>query len=330
MDVIDQGQGPLFTDQDPDAIRAHFRKKSRKMVNKVIPLKEAVSTYVKDGEYLGLGGFGTNRVPMAACHEIVRQGKKNMGFAGHTSSHDMQILSAGEVYDKLDVAYVVGMEARGLSLCSRAYIQSGRVSVVEWTNYSLTIRMRAAAMGVPFLPTRNMMGTDTFKYSGAKTVECPFTGKKLVLLPALAPDVAFIHVHEADMYGNARFKGIAVADLDLAGAAKHLIITAERIITTDEVKNDPSRTRIPFHMVDAVCEVPFGCYPGNMAYEYFSDEEHLQEWMAAERDPDVFREFMQKNVYDCKDHDEYIQKNGGMARMRELRAKELFLMKEDR
>ncbi len=225
---------------------------------------------------------------------------------------------------------MVGLEARGLSNCSRRYIESGNVKVTEWTNYSLTVRFKAAAMGVPFLPTRNMMGTDTFNYSGAKTVECPYTGKKLVLLPALSPDVAFIHVHEADIYGNARFKGIAVADLELAGAAKRLIITTERLISTDEIKRDPGATKIPYHLVDAVCEIPYGAYPGNMAYEYFSDEDHLQEWMTVEKDPEAFREFLQKNVYDCQDHDEYIQKNGGMAKMRDLRSKELLLFREEK
>ena len=155
MEVIDQGQGTLFMDPDPDRSRAFFRTKNRKMVNKVMDLKDAVEKYVHDGEYLAIGGFGANRTPIAACHEIVRQGRKNMGFAGHTATHDMEILSAGEVFNRLDVAYVVGMEARGLSTCSRKYVQSGKVQVTEWTNYALTVRMKAAAMGVPYLPTRN-------------------------------------------------------------------------------------------------------------------------------------------------------------------------------
>ncbi len=328
MNVIESGMGPVFSNPDPDEARAFFRKKNRTKTNKVMSLKEAVEKFAHDGDYLAIGGFGANRTPVAACHEIVRQRKKNMGFAGHTATHDMQILSAGEVYDRLDVAYVVGLEARGLAGASRSYIQSGRVKVTEWTNYSLTMRLKAAAMGVPFLPTRNMMGTDTFKYSGAKTIECPYTGKKLVALPALYPDVAFIHVHEADIYGNARFKGIAVADLDLANAAKRLIITTERLISTDETQRDPSSTKIPYHVVDAVCVVPFGAYPGTMPYEYFSDEAHIKEWMAAEKDPETFKAFLNEIIYDCKDNEEYIMRNGGFAKMNELRALELMIPKE--
>jgi len=193
LDIIDQGIGKLFSDPDPDEARAFFRTKSRKMENKVMDLKDAVAKFVHDGDYLAIGGFGANRTPVAACHEIVRQKRKNMGFAGHTATHDMEILSAGEVYDRLDVAYVVGLEARGLSACSRKYLESGKVQVTEWTNYSLTARLKAAAMGVPFVPIRNIMGTDTFRYSAAKTIACPYTGKKVVLMPALYPDVSFIH-----------------------------------------------------------------------------------------------------------------------------------------
>jgi glutaconate CoA-transferase, subunit A len=325
MNFQNQGQGELFTNPDPDKARNHFRTKSRKMVNKVSSLKQAVEAYVHDGEYLCIGGFGTNRVPVAACHEIVRQKKKNMGFAGHTACHDMQILSAGKVYNRVDVAYIVGLEARGLSSCSRKYMESGDVTATEWTNYALALRLKAAAMGVPFLPARNMLGTDTFKYSAAKTMCCPFTENELVLLPALYPDVAFIHVHEADVFGNCRFKGPAVADIELANAAKHLVITTERLIPHETITQNPSRTQIAFHQVDAVCEVPFGAYSGNMPYEYFSDEDHLKEWLNAEKTPETFEVFLAKHIFDCKDHEDYLHQNGGLKKIQELRAKELYL-----
>lgn len=329
MNLLEQGAGTLFMNPDPDNARAFFRKKNKNQINKVMSLKDAVRKFVHDGDYLGIGGFGANRTPVAACHEIVRQKRKKMGFAGHTATHDMQILSAGEVYDRLDVAYVVGLEARGLSTCSRKYLQSGKVQVTEWTNYSLTLRLKAAAMGVPFLPVRNMMGTDTFKYSAAKTVKCPYTNKKLALLPALYPDVSIVHVHEADIYGNCRFRGIAVSDIDLANASKHLIITTERLIPTEEIKRDPSSTRIPYHIVDAVCEIPYGAYPGTMPYEYFSDEEHLKEWLTVEKDMEAFKAFLKKNIYDCRDHEAYVRKNGGQKKMLELRAKEMMLFSEE-
>lgn len=317
-----------MTDPDPDNAREFFRKKSRKMVDKVMSLKDAIEKFVHDGEYLAIGGFGAIRTPIAACHEIVRQGRKNMGFAGHTSTHDFEVLSAGEVFNRVDIAYIIGLEARGLSPCARRYMESGKVEITEWTNYSLAARLKAAAMGVPFVPTRNVLGTDTFHYSAGKVVECPFTGKKLMLQPALYPDISVIHVHEADIYGNARIKGITISDLDLARASKRLIITTERLISNEEIRRDPSLTSIPFYLVDAVCEVRYGAYPGNMPYEYFSDEEHLQEWLKAERDPEVFKEFLKRNIYDCKNHAEYIELHGGIEKMNELRAKEFLIHKE--
>jgi glutaconate CoA-transferase subunit A len=325
MVVVEEATGRLFTSPDPDKAREFFRTKSRKMTKKLMSLEEAVERFVHDGDYLAIGGFGANRTPIAACHEIARQGRKNMGFAGHTSTHDFQILAAGEVFDRVDVAYIVGLEARGLSPCAREYMQSGKVRVCEWTNYALSVRLKAAAMGVPFVPARNMLGTDTFRYSGAKIAECPFTGKRLVLLPALYPDVAVIHVHECDVYGNSRIKGILISDDDLARASKHVIITAERLISNDEVRRDPKSTDIPYYLVDAVCEVPFGAYPGTMPYEYFSDEEHLKEWLRVQKDPEEFRRFLNRNIYECADHYEYIERNGGMQKIRELRRKELLL-----
>jgi glutaconate CoA-transferase subunit A len=204
-------------------------------------------------------------------------------------------------------------------------MESGQVACVEWTNYALAVRLKAAAMGVPFLPARDMLGTDTFRHSAARVVACPFTGERLVALPALYPDVAAIHVHEADRYGNCRIRGTTVADLELARAAKKLIITCERLIPNDEIRRDPSRTAIPFFCVDAVCEVPYGSYPGNMPYEYFSDEAHLRRWLEVERDSEQLRSFLEEYIYGARDFGEYLLKCGGLPRMQELRRQELLL-----
>jgi glutaconate CoA-transferase, subunit A len=325
VEVLEQGIGRLFTDPDADEARAHFRTKSRTMTKKLMTLKDAIEKYVHDGDYLAIGGFGANRASIAACHEIVRQGKKNLGFAGHTSTHDFQVLSAGKVFNRCDVAYIVGLEARGLSPNARRYMQSGEVEVCEWTNYALAARIKAAAMGISFLPARNMMGTDTFTYSGAKKITCPFTGQFYVALPALWPDVSVIHVHEADVYGNSRIRDITISDWDLARASKHLIITCERLISNEEIRRTPYQTQIPFYCVDAVCEVPYGGYPGVVAYEYFSDEEHIKEWLTVEQDPEKFKEFLDRNIYQCRDHMDYLNLHGGAEKMMMLRRKEFLL-----
>jgi glutaconate CoA-transferase subunit A len=322
VEVIVQGEGPLFVNPDADKAREFFRHKNRTLVNKSMSVKEAVDLFIHDGDYLAIGGFGANRIPAAICHEIVRQKKKNLAFAGHTSTHDFQILAAGEVFNRCDIAYIVGLEARGLSPNARRYMESGKVECCEWSNYSMALRLKAAAMGVSYLPGRNLMGTDTFKYSAAKLTKCPFTGQRYTLYPALWPDVSAIHVHEADIHGNARIRGISIADLELARASKHLIITCERLVHNEEIRNNPSLTVIPYFLVDAVCEVPYGSYPGNMPYEYFSDEEHLRLWLETERNPERFKKFLEKYIYGTKDFNEYLELCGGVQRISELRAQE--------
>ena len=331
MDTLSQGAGALFSDPSADAARAFFARKARALTDKVTTVADAVARLVSDGDYLAIGGFGGDRLPTAVCHEIVRQRKQNLTLAGHTATHDFQILCAGnltgrgKLLARVDVAYVVGLEARGLSPHARRVLESGEVECTEWSNYALAARFKAAAMGVSFIPIRSMLGTDTFKKSAARVVQCPFTGERYTALPALYPDVAAIHVHEADRYGNCRIRGTSVADIDLARAAKRLIITCERLVPADDIRQDPTRTVIPFFCADAVCEVPFGSYPGNMPYEYFSDERHIREWLDAEADPERYRSFLDKYVLGVKDFADYLHRCGGLPRLQELRQEEFLL-----
>jgi glutaconate CoA-transferase subunit A len=331
MSTLSQGDGALYADPSADAARRDFAAKPRALADKVTTVADAVRRFVADGDYLAIGGFGCDRIPTAPIHEILRQCRQNLRFAGHTATHDFQLLCAGNLTGrgrtlaKVDIAYVVGLEARGLSPHSRRVLESGEVEFVEWSNYALAVRFKAAAMGLPFLPTRSMLGTDTFRHSAAREIACPFTGQRLVALPALYPDVAFIHVHEADRYGNCRIRGTTVADPDLARASHKVVITCERLIPNEEIRRDPSRTLIPFFCVDAVSEVPFGSYPGNMPYEYFSDEDHLRRWLKVEEDPAEFRAFLDRHIFGVKDFAEYLDLCGGLKRMQELRRQEFLL-----
>jgi glutaconate CoA-transferase, subunit A len=328
---LSRGDGTLFADPSADRAREFFASKPRALADKVTTVAEAVRALVRDGDYLAIGGFGCARIPTAVAHEIVRQRRQDLRFAGHTATHDFQILCAGNRTGRgrtiaaVDCAYALGMEARGLSPHARRVVESGDVQYTEWTNYALAVRLRAAAMGVPYLPARTMLGTDTFRRSAACEVVCPFTGERLAALPALYPDVAAIHVHEADRYGNCRIRGTTVADLDLARAARRLIVTCERLIPNDDIRADPTRTVIPFFCVDAVCEVPYGSYPGNMPYEYFSDEDHVRAWMEAEEDETRHREFLDKYLFGVRDFNEYLLRCGGVPRLQELRSQEFLL-----
>ena len=333
MDESAGGKGKLFMHPDPEGARRFFRTKKGALKDKVMSVKEAVSSFIHNGDYVASGGFGTNRISVAVLHEILRQKKRDLGFAGFSATHSFQLLAAGNrngerLLSRVDASYIVGLEARGLSRHARRVMEKGDVDVCEWSNYALAGRLKAAAMGVPFIPARSMMGTDTLARSAAQLIVCPYTGLKLVALPALSPDVSFIHVHESDCYGNCRIRGITTGDVEMARATKRLIVTTERLVSNREIRSAPNATVIPSFCVDAVCEVPYGSYPGNMAGEYFSDEEHLMAWLAAEEDERTFEAFLQKHIYGVEDFEGYLQACGGMRRMRELRAQELFSREE--
>ena len=318
-----QPVGELFQSPDVNAARAFFRQKSRAMVDKRMSVPQAVERFIHDGDYIATGGFGSVRFSTAVLHEIVRTRKRNLGFSGHSTTHDFQILAAGRVIDRCDIAYVVGLEIRGLSPNGRRFMESGVVRTTEWSNAGLGWRYKAAAMGVPFLPARVMLGSDTLRYSAGRLIEDPFTGQKLLAVPALYPDVGIIHVHQADIYGNAQIDGTSIVDLDLAKASKRLIVTTERMVETEEFRRDPRKTSIPYWQVDAVCHVPFGSYPGNMPFEYFSDERHLAEWVEVEQDEARFAAFLDRFIYGVDDFESYLALAAGEQRLAELRSLEI-------
>ncbi|HAL61590.1 MAG TPA: CoA transferase subunit A, partial [Chloroflexi bacterium] len=172
-----------------------------------------------------------------------------------------------------------------------------------------------AMMGLPFIPSRNLLGTDTLKYSSAKVVKDPFSGKPICLIPAAYPDVAFFHVPRCDIYGNAQIDGIIVEDFELARAARRVIITTEKIVDNEVIRAQPHRTVIPFFVVDAVCEVPYGAHPCQMPYLYFFDEEHIGEWLQLSKTEEGTREYFQKYVYSVDDFAGYLQLVGGEEKL---------------
>ena len=306
MDVLESGQGELIQPYDLEEFREWNRtKKTRKLEDKLMSEQEAVARFVYDGCYIGDELYGTVRCPMSLCREVIRQGKKDLRVCGQGVTELDLWLGAG-IVKKLDITYI-GLEVYGTSNALRRAVESGQVvSVTEWSNASISWRMKAAAMGVPFLPVRSQLGTDTLKYSAAKVVEDPFTGIKVCLLPALILDVALIHVHRADRYGNCQIDGITGFALEMARACKRLIISAEEIVPTDEIRKYPDRTAIPYYLVDAVVHAPFGSHPGEMAYLYGRDEPALREWVEAFKTEEGTRAYLDKYVHHLKNHQEYL------------------------
>jgi acyl CoA:acetate/3-ketoacid CoA transferase alpha subunit len=303
-----------------DDLRTWVReKKAKGLVSKVMSEQEAISKFVTEGCYLGVELYGSVRCPMSLVREVVRQGPKHLRLAGQGVLENDLLIAAGLV-DKLDITYH-GYEVYGISPVLRRACESGEVETVEWSNAALAWRFKAAAMGLPFLPVRSMLGTDTFNYSAAKEIDCPFTGQRLCALPALSLDVGLIHVHRCDEFGNAQIDGISGFAEEMARASKRLIISTEEIVPHEEINEYPERTAIPYYIVDAVVHAPGGALPGEMPYVYWRDEEHMNLYFEHAKEAEGVKRYIEDWVEGTKDQAEFVDKIGGQGKMAELRDK---------
>jgi glutaconate CoA-transferase, subunit A len=321
MEIIAEGQGELIGWHDPDENREWIRQnKPRDLRDKRMCVAEAVAQFVHDGDYIAFGGFGHIRIPMSLVYEIVRQRKRGLVMAGKTAVHDIDVLIGAGCVSKVEVAYAFGHELRGLSPAGRRAVECGQVKVAaEISNAGYQWRFLAGMMGIPFIPSRNMLGTDTLKKSACKVARDPWSGKPVCLIPAAFPDVAMFHVPRCDQYGNAQVDGIIVEDFELARAARRVIVTAEEIVDTEVIRAQPDRTVIPFYVVDAVCEVPFGAHPTQMPYVYFFDEEHIAEWLAAAETPEGAAAYLDQYIFGVRDFQEYLERVGGAEKLEYLK-----------
>ena len=316
MKVLQSGIGELFQPPDVNDFRNYNRQKSKELIDKRMAEAEAVGRFINDGDYIGTELYGTVRCPQSLVNEIVRQGKKNLRVAGQ-GVYELDILLGAGLVSALDHTYI-GMEVYGISNCLRREVESGRVKCVDWSNAAIAWRFKAAAMGVPFIPVRSMLGTDTLKYSAAKVVECPYTGDPIALLPALILDVGLIHVHRADKYGNAQIDGISGFAFELARASKRLLISTEEIVENEFIRTNPDRTIIPYYLVDAVVHAPFGSHPGEMCYVYERDEPQIREWVEASKTPEGTQKYLEKFITGLNNHQEYLSLIGE-NRLQELK-----------
>ena len=321
MNILQAGQGELVGWHDPDEHRAWVAaNKSRALQDKRTTVREAVAQYVPDGGLIACGGFGHIRVSMAAVYEIVRQRKRNLTVCGKTAVHDSDVLIAAGCVNRIEVAYAFGHELRGLSPASRRAVEGGRCRVVaEISNAGYQWRFLAAAMGLPFIPTRVMLGTDTLAQSSARVIEDPFSSKPICLLPACYPDVVLMHVHRCDKYGNCQVDGIAIEDFELARAARRLIVTTEEVVDEDVIREHPQRTLIPYYLVDAVVEVLYGAHPTLMPDRYYFDETHIGEWLHLSKTDEGAAEYFDRYVYGVEDFAEYLELIGGQEQLEYLR-----------
>ncbi|MHA2252304.1 MAG: CoA transferase subunit A [Candidatus Kariarchaeaceae archaeon] len=315
--ILDEGEGELVGWHHPDENRQWILKnKSRALTDKRMDVSQAISNFVIDGDVIAMGGFGHVRASFISIYEMIRQKKRNLTMLGKTAVHDLDVLIGGGCISKVEAAYSFGHELRGLSKCGRNAVESGRVKVVaEISNAGFQWRFLGGMMGVPFIPTRALMGSDTFRKSSSKIVEDPWTKQPICLIPSVNPDVVFLHVNRADIYGNCQIDGIVVEDFELARSARRLIVSTEKIVDNELIRSKPEHTVIPGFLVDAVIEAKYGAHPAHVPGEYFFDEEAIGEWFAMSKTEKGTKEWMDKYVFGVKNFDEYLELMGGQKKM---------------
>jgi acyl CoA:acetate/3-ketoacid CoA transferase alpha subunit len=318
MRVIAEGRGPMLQPPDVNAFREWNRRKPKALIDKRMSEGEAIRRFVHDGDYIGTELYGSVRAPMSLVRELIRQGRKGLRVAGQ-SVLEIDLLLGASMVKATDFTYI-GLELYGVSNVLRREVDSGNLEqIVEWSNAGLAWRFKAAAMGVPFLPMRSMLGTDTFNYSAAKVVECPFTGDPIGLVPALILDAGLIHVHRADKYGNAQIDGISGFAYEMSRASRRLILSTEEIVDTEVIRAQPDRTIIPYYLADAVVEAQYGSHPGEMCYVYERDEPAIKEWVEASKTAEGTHAYLDRYVYGLAGHDAYLELIG-TERLTELQA----------
>ena len=284
-------------------------------MNKIMSMKEAIGAHVNDGAFLYIGGY-IARPPFSAIHEIIRQKKRNLTVTRSNAADGFDMLiGAGCV--KRFIATFLSLGFYGLARCYRRSIELGiphKIELEEYSNLSLPMMLMAGALGMPFVPTKDMVGTDLLNVKSFmgdnkyKMIESPFDGSPTLLVPALRPEVGIIHVQQADENGNAQMWGIGGDCQWGANASDKVIISCERIVSRDVIGLDPSRTIVPDFKVVAVVEEPFGAHPGYTAGFYDVDFVFGSHYQQASNTVEGFEAFLDEWVYGTADRIEYIQR----------------------
>ncbi len=294
--------------------------------SKVMPIETAVSRFMSNGAHISIGGFTLNRNPMAAVYEIIRQGFKNLHIYAHSNGTGVDELIGAGCAKKLEIAYAGNGKTAATCIRFRKAVQEGTLKVEDYSNFMMSLRFLAGAMGVPFMPTLSGFGseiTTTWGFSKEMRqadpkmvddklviMDNPF-GKwgdadKVLLVPAINPDVTFIHVQKADTMGTCRIDGLTFADIEQAKASRKVVITCEELVEPEALRDHPERNQIPFLHVTAVCHVPYGGYPTAVYRHYDYDAAYLRAYADAAKDDDKFKSFQDKHLYGVKNHQAFL------------------------
>jgi len=278
--------------------------------SKMMSMKEAVAKHVSDGDLVYLAGF-THMIPFAAGHEIIRQNRRDLTLARATPDIIYDQMIAAGCAKKLIFSYA-GNPGVGSLRCFRRALEKGQpkpLEIEEYTHFGLSGRLFAGATNMPFLPMRTNIGSDLPPYNAAiKTVNDPYTGDEISVVPPLKPDVAVVHVQRADSEGNSHIWGIIGEQKDAAFASKKVIISAEEIVDEDVIRSDPNRTLIPDFVVHAVVHEPWCAHPSYVQGYYDRDNEFYMQWDEITKEHDSTMKYIDEWVHGVENRAQYMKK----------------------
>jgi glutaconate CoA-transferase subunit A len=297
------------------------------IAEKIMSLEEAVRRFIKNGCQLTIGGFTVVRNPMAVAYEIIRQGIKDIHLVCHSHGQALDVLIGAGCVKRLEIAY--GGNGRYAPTCIRfkKAIQQGELQLEDYSNYQMSLRFLAGAIGIPFISTKSGLGSDLLNLEGFSNeirkerkvankkfaiMQNPFNDDEdnVVLLPALTPDVAIIHAQYAGEDGTIRIKGLTFADIEQAKSADVVIVTCEEIVPRSFIRLDPDQNSLPPFFVDAIVKIPYGAHPTGCFVFYDYDPKHLNLYKKIAGDDKLFRQYLDEWVYGVSTHDEYLNKIG--------------------
>ncbi|MDP3185454.1 MAG: CoA-transferase [Anaerolineales bacterium] len=284
-------------------------------MTKLTSLSEAISKYVQAGDTVYAAGF-THLIPFAAGHEIIRQHKRDLVLARATPDLIYDQMVAAGCARKVIFSYM-GNPGVGSLRIVRAEIEAGRLDWEEYSHFGMISRLQAGAAGLPFMPMNQTAATGLEQANPLiQRVTDPYSGKDVIVVPALNPDVAIVHVQRADKDGNAHLWGIIGEQKEAAFAARRVILTAEEIVDEAVIRSDPNRTLIPGFIVSAVCHVPYASHPSYAQGCYDRDNEFYLKWDKISESVENVKAYLDEWVYGVKDREAYWQKLGAEVRER--------------
>jgi len=284
-------------------------------MSKLTTLKNAIHDHVFNGDTVYAAGF-THLIPFAAGHEMIRQEKRDLVLARATPDLIYDQMVAAGCARKVIFSYM-GNPGVGSLRIVRSEIQAGRLEWEEYSHFGMISRLQAGASGLPFMPMNQTAATHLESANpNILRVQDPYTKKDVIVVPALNPDVAIVHVQRADKNGNAHLWGIIGEQKEAAFAAKRVILTAEEIVDEEVIRSDPNRTIIPGLIVDAVCHVPFACHPSYAQGYYDRDNAFYLAWDKISSSEDSVKAWLDEWVFIIPDHQTYWEKLGKVTHQR--------------